>query len=326
MRPRRLFLAALLTVALVPGTWLRTAAPPRDFQRLATIEPIEIEPAQAGPFRLVAGWELTGDRFQFGGFSALVALDEERFLAGSDSGRKLVFDRPDRRAFRGVLSRFGNGGEDLKESRDLESLTIDRASGTLWAGYEFRESIVRFDAAFRPDAEVRPALMRKWESNAGAEALVRLTDGRFLVIEESARRWRGRHHEALVFAIDPIIDESPEGVTVEIPEGYRPVDATPIDGGRALILLRRLAWKLPPGFDTAIAEIDVDRRGEHGIVPARMLAEFDHAIPRDNYEGIALTRDGDGTHVWLISDDNFTTFQRTLLLKLRWQTREKARE
>ena len=59
---------------------------------------------------------------------------------------------------------------------------------------------------------------------------------------------------------------------------------------------------------------------------ARLLAELGKSIPRDNYEGLTLTEDADGQHVWLISDDNFMSFQRTLLLKLRWQTREKARE
>ena len=74
------------------------------------------------------------------------------------------------------------------------------------------------------------------------------------------------------------------------------------------------------------AEVDVDSPNADGIVAARMLAEFGAAIPRDNYEGLAVTEDADGMHLWLISDDNFMSFQRTMLLKLRWQPREKARE
>ena len=93
-----------------------------------------------------------------------------------------------------------------------------------------------------------------------------------------------------------------------------------------MVLLRRLDWGVPPGFDTAIAEVDVNSPSADGIVAARMLAEFGAAIPRDNYEGLAVTEDADGMHLWLISDDNFMSFQRTLLLKLRWQPREKARE
>ena len=115
-------------------------------------------------------------------------------------------------------------------------------------------------------------------------------------------------------------------MVIDLPAGYRPVDATPAGEGRALVLLRRLDWGVPPGFDTAIAEVDVDSPNADGIVVARMLAEFGAAIPRDNYEGLAVTEDADGKHLWLISDDNFMSFQRTLLLKLRWQPREKARE
>ena len=50
----------------------------------------------------------------------------------------------------------------------------------------------------------------------------------------------------------------------------------------------------------------------------------------DNYEGLAVAPGPDGALVlWLISDDNKATFQRTLLLKLLWRpsdSNEKARE
>ncbi len=326
MRPMRLLLAGMLAIAVVPGNWLRTTEPKREFQPLAVITPIKVRNVHSGPFRLVAGWEMTGDKAEFGGFSALVVLDEDRFLAGSDVGGKLVFGRPDRNNGPGILSRFDDADDGPKASRDLESLTIDPATGRLWAGYEFREAIVRFDPDHRRDAEVRPPEMSHWDSNGGAESLARMTDGRFLVIQENARRWLGRHHEALIFATDPIEDDEPESVLVEVPRGYLPVDATPIAGGRALVLLRRLVWSIPPAFDTAIAEIDIDRRNQEGSIPARLLTEFGRDIPRDNYEGIAITGDEDGQFVWLISDDNFMSFQRTLLLKLRWERREKARE
>ena len=325
MRPKRLLLAALLAAAFAPGTWLRTPEN-REVDRQAAVEPLTVAATRSGPFALVAGWRLTGDRAAFGGFSALVALDGERFLAGSDTGRRLIFDRPDRKARPGTLDRFFAQEASAKIGRDVESLAIDPASGTIWAGLEFRQSIVRFNKHIRPDGETRPRLMRRWEDNGGPETLVRLADGRFLVIEEAARRWRGHHHRAVIFAGDPIDDRDPQGAVVEIPQGYRPVDATPVDGGRALVLLRRVEWGLPPGFATAIALVDIDRRGPDGAIPTWLLTEFGDRIPQDNYEGIALTEDSDGTHVWLVSDDNFMAFQRTLLLKLRWHAREKARE
>ena len=326
MRPKRLLLAVLLAAAAVPGNIWHEPEPPRDFRRLVAIEPLEVERSISGSFELVAAWEMSGDRVQFGGLSALVALDDTRFLAGTDGGRKLVFERPDRSKLPGVLSEIGKDDPAAKFGRDLESLAIDPATGTVWAGYEYRGSILRLDAELAPDKEVRPEAMSEWGDNAGPEALVRLEDGRFLVIEERARSWGGDSHNALVFAGDPVAGGDPEEMLVRLPQGYRPVDATPLGNGRALVLLRRVDWGFPPLFQTAIAEIDVDRREEGGAIGARLLTEFGAAIPQDNYEGLAITEDADGTHVWLISDDNFMSFQRTLLLKLRWQAREKARE
>lgn len=326
MRRTRLILALLLVAALVPGHWLRSAERTR-FSAAVTLTPLAAAPLPAGDFTLEGAWELTGDPVRFGGLSALVALPDGRFLAGSDTGQRLVFGRPDRGAQRGTLGRFIAGDDDTKRSSDLESLTVDPASGTLWGGYEFRESIVRFGADFQPEAEVRPAAMRDWHANSGTETLVRLGDGRFLAIEEGARRWRGRHHNAVLFAGDPITAPAPEELLARLPEGYRPVDATPLGKGRALVLLRRVAWGLPPGFDTALAVVDVDSPTAEGVLELRLLTAFGDTIPRDNYEGLTLTEDVDGTHLWLLSDDNFTSFQRSLLLKLRWhRAREKARE
>ena len=56
-----------------------------------------------------------------------------------------------------------------------------------------------------------------------------------------------------------------------------------------------------------------------------MLAKLEPPLPTDNYEGIAVAPDesGKGAAVWVMSDDNrMRTFQRTILLKLRWPPSE----
>jgi hypothetical protein len=51
------------------------------------------------------------------------------------------------------------------------------------------------------------------------------------------------------------------------------------------------------------------------------VGELGSAMPRENYEGLAITGGADGGPVtlWLLSDDNGATIiQRTLLLRLDW--------
>jgi len=45
----------------------------------------------------------------------------------------------------------------------------------------------------------------------------------------------------------------------------------------------------------------------------------DAALPAENWEGIAVTRFGDQTLVALISDDNESVLQRSLLLLFAWR-------
>ena len=48
------------------------------------------------------------------------------------------------------------------------------------------------------------------------------------------------------------------------------------------------------------------------------MARFERPLTVDNFEGVAAVQDDDGaTLVYILSDDNFNFFQRTLLLLFR---------
>ena len=47
----------------------------------------------------------------------------------------------------------------------------------------------------------------------------------------------------------------------------------------------------------------------------RELARLQPPLTIDNMEGVSATIENGRTIVWLVSDDNFTPLQRTLLLK-----------
>lgn len=326
MRPTRLALGLLVAAALAPVTWIRHPPPRAVVDPLATIAPAAFTRQRIGPLELTGAWQLTSRDTAFGGFSALVALNEGLFVAGSDSGRKLLFGRPDRGNTNAVLSRLGPPRKYDKVSLDLESLTRDPATGMLWGSYEGSNRLIRFNPDYTVSGRVRPQAMRDWSANSGAEAFARLADGRFLAIEEGATGWMSDRHRALLFDGDPVAGAKAQGLTFIAPSGYRPVDLVPLGKGRALILFRRLGWGLPPQFETAIGVIDADRRSAEGVFGAQVLAQLGSTVPQDNYEGIALTEDAEGRHIWLISDDNFMHYQRTLLLRFDWPERQKARE
>lgn len=265
----------------------------------------------------------------FGGFSALVTLPDGRLVAGSDAGRKLVLEQPVGQETIGLLSKFGPDDITNKAGLDLEALTVDPEGDHLWGAYEGRNQIFRFDRSLRVDARAAPSALSDWGENAGPEAFTRLEDGRFLAIEEQTIGWFGNRHRALIFSADPTQGSRAEKLEFIAPDGFRPVDLTPVSGGRALVLFRRLLWRLPPGFETAIGIVDIDKRGPDGALKAASLTVLDERFPQDNYEGIALGENDGERRVWLISDDNFMSNQRSLLLELRWATgraRQKARE
>jgi len=150
-----------------------------------------------------------------------------------------------------------------------------------------------------------------WSGNSGAEAMVRLRDGRFLVIPESGR-------EVLVYPEDPVEGSAPALLTYVSPQsGFGITEVAQLPDGRLLLLLRRVVWNLP-SFEVRFAVAEMPEGGEPQELRPQFVLDLTSVAPRDNYEGIAVRARADGTlDVWLVSDDNYSAFQRTLLVKLR---------
>jgi hypothetical protein len=62
-------------------------------------------------------------------------------------------------------------------------------------------------------------------------------------------------------------------------------------------------------------------RGENVQPGARLLGEellkLEYPLNVDNFEGVAVQEDPRGTIIYIVSDDNYNPFQRTLLLQFR---------
>jgi hypothetical protein len=251
-----------------------------------------------GPDRVVEGravvvavgggtkaWHLTAADARFGGLSAL-AVDRGALLALSDSGAVVRFAPPGP----GPTMRFalhdlpaGPGSAFRKSMRDSESLLADASGTGWWVGFESRHSLWRFDRSFRRVLETR-WLAVDWPFNKGAEALVGGGRNQVMALPEGGGRASGGNFVAPAWTSD----------------------ATRLPDGRLVLLIRRPTWR---GFANRL------RIAAGAGKPARTIA-LDLA-PLDNMEGIAAAPlPGGGTRLWIVSDDNFRPWMRTLLVAL----------
>lgn len=273
--------AALVLPILALASWLR-AQPSRwpEPDRTATGRANEVLVGTG-----LLGWRLTAGDKRFGGLSALVARNGE-LVALTDSGVVVRF-APPARAGRIVISLHdlpaGPGSPLRKAFRDSESLLADPAGGGWWVGFETRHSLWRFDSSFQRVLEARP-LKVDWPSNKGGEALAAASDGSVMVLPELGGKADGGSLVAPAWTSD----------------------ATRMPDGRLVLLVRRPSLR---GFANELRI--APGRGK----PARRIALDVGAL--DNMEGVAAAPLPEGgTRLWIVSDDNFRPWMRTLLVAL----------
>ncbi|MFN2099404.1 esterase-like activity of phytase family protein [Altererythrobacter sp. MF3-039] len=293
----------------------------------APVEVLQLSdlPEKIGRLEVVGAWELRSTNEHFGGFSALAALDDRTLLAASDRARRMELTLPLTTAIPSAkLGYFGPNPTRIKRLSDLESLAHDPGSGTLWATYENLNTLERVDFG-GSRRTVTLSAMADWPSRSGAEASERLADGSFLIIGEAAER---RGSPALLYPGDPLTSGNPASFRFSGLNGFSPTGATLLRDGRILVLVRRFRFGIPPRFDGALVIADPTEIAPGKILQGEVVARLESPFPMDNYEGIAAISESDGSQsIWLISDDNFMRWQRTLLIQLRWdeQPHEKAR-
>lgn len=317
---RRRSLALLVTLSLGLATWLRSDVAPPDRHSPLQLDPVPLAQGccRSGPFRLVGAWHLRSRHAAFGGYSALLSIGPGRLVAFSDRGYSVEFPEPGTPPF---PSRFGStqpDSESLKNNRDVESATRDPETGTIWLAQEGRDAVTRYDANRIRQRFQKIPEWQGWPNNSGPEALVRLRDGRFIVLCECRTSWLGAsQHPAFVYSGDPADGAKGSAFTFAGVNGFRPTDAAQLPDGRVLILERRLVWPMPARFAIRLVLADPDSIRSGAVWQGQELGAIAAPWPVDNYEGLAIERQADGSLVaWIISDENSAVSQRALLLKV----------
>lgn len=316
-------LLAIMAVALLaaPGTWWRAPppGPPNRTERINFV-PLAVARDRVGAARLLGAWRLDSPYTGFGSFSAMVPLGNGRLLAASDTGRAIEFGEPGGPPQPVSIGWFAGRKQPNKYVVDIEAMTRDPKTGRLWVAYEGSNAIERLEPDFTGSRRAHPAGMRDWIGNTGPETMVRLSDGRFIVISEGRGGLSETGYPGLLFAGDPTDGGPATAFHLATRDGFRPVDAALLPDGRVLLLLRRLKW-FPPGFASKLIVADPADIRAGQAWSGHEIATIAAPLPSENYEGLAVDEargDGGAVDIWLISDDNLNPWQRTLLLHLRW--------
>lgn len=264
----------------------------------------------------LAAYELRGSDPRFGGFSA-IETDGERLWLLSD---RAVLWRADL-ALDGATGalRLDNwrvgaiiGDDDDESALDSEALAR-LADGTLIAAFEHDDSLRRLvpmeDGGWRTERLHAGRLIEGAPRNRGLEAAAALDGGILLALSEGARAAPGLARGALLAdgAIPPF--------AYRVGEGFSPVAAaTAADG---LFVLER-SLGLLAGWRSRLVHVPAGRPAEGAVLEGEELLRITAGPVAENYEGVAALPLADGSVlVLLVSDDNQSALQRSLLLVFR---------
>jgi hypothetical protein len=324
-------LAAALLVAAVPGDAQTPPAAGSPIPIQVTAQPIAAfdirDPSrrQFGLLEFQGGLVLRSAYKNFGGISAIrVASDGANFIALSDKGwwfrGRIVYDgtSPIGIADAEMAPILGADGKPLAAGDWYDTESIAEDGGTLYVGIERVHQIMRFNygkdgllARGQPIAV--PRELRALPANKGLEALAFVPKGFALAGTLIAISERGLDKAGNIVAF-LIGGPTPGGFAVKRTASYDISDAALLPGGDLLLLERKFSWT--SGLAIRMRRVALGDIKPGAVVDGPILFEADLGYEVDNMEGLSVHRGAGGeTVLTLISDDNFSVLQRTLLLQ-----------
>lgn len=291
---------------------------------LVDLTPIDVDPKHPertnyGALTLLSAFRLSSKDKRFGGLSGLSIGSDKRFYAISDNGywfsAQMIRDENDQLMnlvdWQIAPLLTPNGTTASGSLRDAEALTRAK-DGSFLVAFEGIHRIWRYAAPpltmeSLPNLVKTPPEILRAPANGGMEGIASLADGRLLIMTEEFANSDGSFKGWLLNA----------GRSVElsyIPSpGFHVTDCAALDNGDVLVLERRY---MPFGILSArITLIE----GKHLRAGAKLIGKellrLEQPLAVENYEGIAVQRTPRGTVIFIVSDDNYSSFQQTLLLQ-----------
>lgn len=285
-------------------------------------------PTLAPSLTFVGGLELSSSEPLFGAFSAIRFRDPQSFLGVFDTGYWIT----------GRLQRDADGRlsgldtvavaplldasrqESLSKFRvDAESLALDGDRG--FVGFEQRHRVVAYaplsdlGKAMPSEPLVFPFDLDILHSNGGIEALMIAPlagqlAGALVAISEKSTDDSGNNYAAILGG--PMAGE----FRVRPRDEFEITDGVFLPGGDLLLLERR--FSIATGVGIRLRRIAGDTIKPGAVVDGEILLEADYSSQIDNMEGIDAIPQPDGSvRLIVVSDDNHSILQRSLMLEFR---------
>jgi hypothetical protein len=277
-----------------------------------------------------AGFNLYAKSAHFGGFSGLVVDASGRsLLAVTDAGTWLrtTLDY-DGRKLKGLDDAvlgpiLGADGKPIRDDtlRDSEGMTLadgDTDKGTVYLSFERKHRIARYPLdtrRFGPPSGTVPlpsGLTKALGANRGIEAITVIKaaklKGTLVAFAEGSTSGAGNLQAWLIGG------SAPGSLTLKRIGGFDVTDAAALPDGGIVVLERR--FRFSEGVKMRIRRIAASELKKGAVIAGEVLLEANDSFNIDNMEGIAAHRGASGeTVLTLMSDDNFSPLQRTLIMQ-----------
>lgn len=279
---------------------------------------------QFGPLIFRGGLELSSGHKQFGGLSGIRVSSNGNFLAVSDKAHwlrgRIVYrgDTPAGIADAEVAPMLYSDGRPITARGWYDTEALAEDGGFVYVALERVHRILKFDYGkrgllARATLVPLPQEMSKLVSNKGIECLqvapkASPLAGALIAISErsldAAKNIRG-------FLIG---GPRPGMFAVKPSDEFDVVDCALTPNSDLLILERHFSWRR--GVAMRIRRVALAEVVPGAVLEGAILVSADMGFQIDNMEGISVHRAANGdVVVTLVSDDNFSIIQRTILLQ-----------
>lgn len=289
--------------------------------RREPLNPEDRSQTRLGALEFRGGLSIRSPDPRFGGLSGLlVEPDGSGFLAVTDAGNwvsaALIHDAAGRLIGLGP-GRLGHlpgaDGRKMSGKRAQDAEAVARLSdGSLVVGFEHDHRIWRYGSdgqpfGGRPRALSDPPGLTRLPRNNGLEAMAGLPGGGLLALAQDrdgagqfpAYLWRGQTWRVLSYPASG---------------GFEPSGATRLPDGDLVVLER--SYSLIGGVAVRLMRLERAQLGPDAPLRPRELGRLKPPLTLDNFEAIDSRIGPAGeTLVYILSDDNFSPWQRTLLLQ-----------